>query len=63
MFYYDPTWGPIRRAGYGREPYVLITPPDERMLEGRVQTWTRDKALAAFLHPERPPQFLTEVAV
>src|SRR5699024_9590714 len=45
---YELSWGPTTRPGYGREPYVVITLPDGRVLEGRIHARTKDKVLATF---------------
>jgi len=65
MFYknYNPAWGPVTRAGYGRKPYILVTLPDGRVLEGRASAWTKNKVLATFVDPEKPPQIVAGVTV
>ena len=65
MFYknYNTAWGQVTRPGFGREPYVHITLPDGRVLEGRASAWTRDKVLATFVDPEKPPQIVAGVTV
>jgi len=58
MFYqnYEPSWGPVTRAGYGREPYIRITLPDGRIKEGRAYAWTNDKVLAQWPDHDAPPR-------
>src|SRR5699024_10755267 len=49
--------------GFGRGPYVHITLPDGRVLEGRASAWTKNKVLATFVDPEKPPQIVAGVTV